>query len=316
MSQANNPSIAPFPRLRQAASESPAARPTTRQVFGARFSSSAVQELLEREFFERVALPNGTFKTTKARRLDDLNHTVLSHLPQVSGRALKIMEVSISSGISTLEWHDFLSENRIRFEMVGTDLTVYTSLVSLAPQLEALIDRSRNILHLDAFGCGLHPRGDGLVGFAAGMIRMLFEAAMTIDKNLPALQGRVRESALGHLLKCEPVTLLTRGFFERESLQVFEDDLLGDERPEFKNAFHVVRAANILDRAYFSDQALTRIAAKLKVRLKPNGLLIVCRSMDNSKNNATIFEAPAGAGLRVLSRLGTGSEIEDLLVGP
>jgi hypothetical protein len=315
MARADNPSIAPFPRLRQAPSEARADRPTTRQVFGARLASSAAQEFLERKFFDRVALPNGTFKTTNAHRLDDLNQAVLPHLPQLPGRALKIMDVSISSGVSTLEWHDFLNENGIRFEMVGTDLTVYTSLVSLGPQLEVLIDRGRNILHLDAFGRGLHPRGDGLAGLAAGMIRMLFEAAMTIDRKLPPLQGRVQEAAEGRVLKCQPVTLLTRGFSQRESLQVFEDDLLGTERPEFNNAFHVVRAANILNRAYFSDQALTRIATKLKMRLKANGLLVVCRTADKDKNNATIFEARSGEGLRAVSRLGAGSEIEDLLVG-
>ena len=191
MAQADNPPVAPFSRLRQSASDSPADRPTTRQVFGARLSTSAGQEFLERKFFERVALPNGTFKTTAAHRLDDVNQAVLPHLPQLPGRALKIMDVGISSGISTLEWHDFLSDSGVRFEMIGTDLTVYTSLVSLAPQLEALIDRGRNILHLDAFGRGWPPRGDGLVGFAAGMIRMLFEAAMRIDKKLPPLQGKI-----------------------------------------------------------------------------------------------------------------------------
>src|SRR5438477_7502391 len=133
MAQADNPPVAPFSRLRQSASDSPADRPTTRQVFGARLSTSAGQEFLERKFFEHVALPNGTFKTTAAHRLDDLNQAVFPHLPQLPGRALKIMDVGISSGISTLEWHDFLSDSGVRFEMIGTDLTVYTSLVSLAP---------------------------------------------------------------------------------------------------------------------------------------------------------------------------------------
>jgi len=126
-------------------------------VFGSRVSSPAEQEFLERKFFDHVVLPNGTFKTTNARRLDDLNHAVLPHLPQNPGRALKIMDVSISSGVSTLEWHDFLLQNGIPVEMVGTDLTVYTSLISFGPRLAALIDRNRNILHLDAFGLGISP---------------------------------------------------------------------------------------------------------------------------------------------------------------
>jgi hypothetical protein len=315
MRRTNNPSIAHFPILGQRTPDAPSSRPTTRQVFGTHVWSPADQEYLERKFFDRVVLPNGTLKTTNARRLDDLNRTVLPHLPRTPGRALKVMDVSISSGVSTLEWHDYLSENGIRLEMVGTDLTVYTSLISVGPQLAALIDRDRNILHLDIFGRGVPPSSRGLSSFAAGMIRMLFQAAMMIDAKLPPLQGRVREAAQGRVLKCEPVTLLSRGVSERETLKVFEDDLLGEERPEFKNAFHVLRAANILNYAYFPGEVLVCIAKKLRMRLKPNGVLIVCRTTQEGKNNATIFEAPAGAGLRVLSRLGEGSEIEDLLLG-
>jgi hypothetical protein len=315
MARADHPFIAPFPRLPQSDRDAPMSRPTTRQVFGTRPSSSATQEFLERKFFDRVVLPNGTFKTTHAHRMDDLNRAVLPYLPRIPGRPLKIMDVSISSGVSTLEWYDFLSANRLNCDMVGTDLTVYTSLVSLGSRLAVLIDRHRNILHLDAFGRGMPPRAKGLQGVAAGMIRMLFEAAMRIDRGLPPLQGRVRETAEGSMLKCEPVALLTRGFSERESLRVFEDDLLADERPEFQGAFHVLRAANILNHSYFSNEALLCIAKKLKARLKPNGQLIVCRTSDEGKNNATIFESQAGSGLRVLLRLGTGSEIEDLLLG-
>jgi hypothetical protein len=314
MPRTNNPSIVHFPILGQRTPDAPSSRPTTRQVFGTHVWPPADQEYLERRFFDRVVLPNGTLKTTNARRLDDLNQAVLPHLPRIPGRALKVMDVSISSGVSTLEWHDYFSENGIRIEMVGTDLTVYTSLISFGPQLAALIDRNRNILHLDILGRGLPPSSRGLSNLAAGMIRTFFRAAMMIDAKLPPLQGRVREAAQGRVLKCEPVTLLSRGVSERETLQVFEDDLLGDERPDFQNAFHVLRAANILNFAYFPKEVLARIARKLKMRLKPNGVLIVCRTTQEGKNNGTIFEAPAGAGLKVLARLGEGSEIEDLLL--
>jgi len=290
-------------------------RPTTREVFASTPVPPADgQEFLEREFFERVQLPNGTIKTTNAHRMDDLNAAVLPYMAQIADRPLRVMDVSISSGVSTLEWHDFLAVNGIACDLIGTDLTVYTSLVSLTSRLAVLIDRHRNILHVDAFGRGAPPRANGLQGIAAGMIRLLFGTAMLVDRRLPPLHGQVRQSARGHLLKCEPVTLLTRGMSERETLHVVEEDLLAPEQPEFKEAFHVVRAANILNRAYFSTQALVQISKKIKARLKPNGLLIVCRTTHEGVNNATLFQS-GPEGLRVLHRLGTGSEIEDLLVG-
>jgi hypothetical protein len=287
-------------------------RPTTQQVFSNTLVSPAWQESLERDFFERVALPNGTRKTTSANRLDDLNAAVLPYIAQLPGRPLKIMDVSISSGLTTREWHDFLTENHISFDMVGTDLTVYSSLVSLTSRLAVLVDRDRNILHVDAFGRGAPPRADGVLGIATGMIRMMFGAAMMVDRRLPPLQGRVREAAKGHLLKCEPITLLTRGLSQLESVHVLEEDLLAAERPDFKHAFQVVRAANILNRSYFSEQVLLQIARKLRDRLQPNGLLIVCRTERNGRNNATLFQSSPQSGLRVLLRLGRGSETENL----
>ena len=121
------------------------------------------------------------------------------------------------------------------------------------------------------------------------MIRTFFRAAMMIDAKLPPLQGRVREAAQGRVLKCEPVTLLSRGVSERETLQVFEDDLLGDERPDFQNAFHVLRAANILNFAYFPKEVLARIARKLKDASEAKRRADRLPHNTGKENNGTIF---------------------------
>ena len=203
---------------------------------------------------------------------------------------------------------------RIACELTGTDLTVYASLMSLTRHLGVLVDRNRNFLHLDAFGHGAPPTASGIRGVFAGMVRGVFRAAMKIDRRLPPLHGKVGESAKGRLLTCEPVTLLTRKFAQHDSVRVIEEDLLAPERPEYRQAFHVVRAANVLNRIYFNEATLTRIADKLKQRLKPGGLLIVCRTTSDGANHASIFECMDESRLRVVHRLGGGSEIEDLLV--
>jgi hypothetical protein len=292
------------------------ARPTTREVFGLLQTPLVSQDQLETKFFERVVLPNGTFKTTKPRRLDDLNAAALPFLRQLvtSNGALKIMDVGISSGVSTIEWHEQLTAERIPHELTGTDLTVYASLMSLTRHLGVLVDRDRNFLHLDAFGYGTPPTASGVRGVVAIMIRLVFRAAMKIDKCLPPLQGNVGEPAKGRLLTCEPVTLLTRKFAQRDSVRVIEEDLLAPERPEHHQAFQVVRAANVLNRVYFNEATLTQIMNKLKQRLKPGGLLIVCRTTFDGANHASIFELVDESRLRVAHRLGGGSEIEDLLV--
>jgi hypothetical protein len=289
--------------------------PTTREVFDRPVPSGARhdQDFVEREFFSRVVLPNGTVKTTSANRVDDLNEAVLPFLERMAERPVQIMDVGVSSGVSTLEWFDSLSSKDVDCQITATDLTVYSWLLTLTPSLAVLVDRQRNILHLDVFGRGAPPKATGLQGVFAAAVRTLFGAAMMIDRNLPPRNGDHREAATGFLLKCEPVTLLTKRFVQHEDLRVVEDDLLAANRPEFAEAFHVVRAANILNRAYFSDEVLSQTVKKLKARLKKNGLLIVCRTAGNGTNNGTIFRLTPGSELRVLERVGSGSEIERLV---
>jgi hypothetical protein len=288
-------------------------RPTTRSVFSG--TTSAEQEALECAFFGRVVMPNGTVKTTNANRLDDLNSTVFPYLASLAESPLQIMDVGISSGVSTLEWYESLANQGIECHVTATDLTVYASLVSLTSGFGVLVDRDRNILHLDVFGRGAPPRAKGLQGVLASFIRAVFRTAMMLNGNLPPLNGQTRLSATGWLLKCEPITLLTKKLVQHRGLRVIEDDLLAANPPEFKGVFHVLRAANILNRAYFSDEVLTQTVKKLKERLKKNGLLIVCRTTDEGFNNATLFRLTANSEFHAVLRLGKGSEIEDLVAG-
>jgi hypothetical protein len=289
-------------------------RPTTRQVFGHPDMPAEIREQMEIQFFDRVVSPNGTIKTTKSHRLDDLNAAALPFLSHLSSPGpLQIMDVGISSGVSTFEWHEHLVANNVPCKITGTDLTVFASLISLSRNLEALIDRHGNILHLDTFGKGTPPTASGLRSIFAAGIRGLFRFAMQLDRNLPPVRGDITVPAKGKLLTCEPVTLLTQKFPDRNSVRVVEEDLLAPERPEYRQAFHVLRAANILNRAYFPEATLAQLATKLKHRLKAGGLLIVCRTNSEGRNNASIFELSEESRLRVVHRLGLGSEIEDLL---
>jgi hypothetical protein len=287
-------------------------RPTTQQVFRGN-AAGEQQDLLEREFFGRVVLPNGTVKSTNANRMNDLNSAALPYVQRFSERPVQIMDVGISSGVSTVEWYEQLSDAGVVCELVATDLTVYASLLTLGSSFGALIDRHRNILHLDILGRGAPPSAKGVQGIFAAAVRLAFRAAMTVDRSLAPLRGQTQESAKGMLLKCEPVSLLTRKMTKQNSLRVIEDDLAAGDKPEFVQAFHVVRAANILNRAYFADATLLQMLSKLTNRLKPNGVLIVCRTNDEGINNGTIFRLVEAGRFQVLNRIGSGSEIEDLL---
>jgi chemotaxis methyl-accepting protein methylase len=73
-----------------------------------------------------------------------------------------------------------------------------------------------------------------------------------------------------------------------------------------------MRAANLLNRAYFSEQTLSQMLSTLKERLMPGGFLIVCRTDLAGTNNAGIFRL-IGSHFSLCGKLGSGCEIEDII---
>ena len=269
---------------------------------------------MEREFFCRVLLPGGTFKTTCANRLDDVNLALLPHLRGLGGGPLRIMDVAASSAISTLEWRELLQREGVVCQLVAGDQVFFASLLTISPHFAALVDRRRNIIHLDFLGRGLTPRTrDWREGLAA-TLRAVVRLAMLVDRGLAPLQGDVATAAEGRILRCEPVVLASRRVIEQGGITLVEDDLLAPNKPEFLGAFAVIRAANILNRDNFPAAVLTRLTATLRARLRPNGILVVCRTSAAGANHASIFQQDGAGGFRVLDRVGEGSEIEELVL--
>ena len=75
--------------------------PTAFELYFARGRVQPDERQVEEEdlFFHSIELRNGTRKTTRHRRLDDLNARVQKLLP--THRPLEIMDVAVSSGVST-----------------------------------------------------------------------------------------------------------------------------------------------------------------------------------------------------------------------
>src|SRR5258708_1177203 len=76
-----------------------------------------IREEMEKRFFASIRLKNGTYKFTYSHRLDDLNELTNKFLPPA--RPLKVMDVAISSGISTLEGTQSLMKAGINYQMTA-----------------------------------------------------------------------------------------------------------------------------------------------------------------------------------------------------
>lgn len=286
--------------------------PTAFEMFFAAHGSEADErELEEREdlFFHSIELRNGTRKTTRHRRLDDLNDLVQKLLPPQ--RPLEIMDVAVSSGVSTAEWLIALERAGVRCRMLAGDAVVNAFLISVGPGLRALTDRTGHLMQLDIKGEAVRmppPRRRDRVRYFPHRLLMravthLFDLRTSTHEHVQRRLGAT----------CRPLTLMSPSLNRLPQLQAVEDDILLNR--QYWRRFHVLRAANILNLAYFDKATLQRMLRNLRARLLPGGLLVVCRTNDAEVNNASVFTLQGDGRFCITARLNEGSEIEDLVLG-
>lgn len=281
--------------------------PTAFEIFfgGPQLVDERERSAREDRFFHSIRLANGTYKSTAHRRLDDLNRFVMEFLPRE--RPLEAMDVAVSSGVSTAEWLLALDSAGIECNMLAGDAVVDARLISVG-SLRALAEKTGHLLQLDVSGHAipLPPPGRFDRLRYAPMIAFMQAATWLFD-----LQSRTIQRRCG--VTCRPLTLMSRSLSQLPRIRTVEDDILHDIG--YVQRFHVLRAANILNRAYFDVKTLERMLANLRSRLLPGGLLIVCRTNDAGMNNATVFTLGTDGRFTATARLNEGSEIADLVLG-
>ena len=146
--------------------------PTANELyFGNAPPDPTTLEAMERAFFRNVRLPNGTLKSTWHHRFDDLNALVMRHLP--TKRPLDVMDVAVSSGVSTLEWLESMQDAGIECRMTAGDAVVDAYLVSVGEKLRVLVTRRGQPLQYDVAGTGVMVplrKQDRLIYFLPAMV--------------------------------------------------------------------------------------------------------------------------------------------------
>lgn len=260
---------------------------------------------LEDSFFHSLVLRNGTFKTTWHHRLDDLNALVQRFLP--SRRPLEIMDVAVSSGVSTIEWLLALEQAGIECRMTAGDAVIDAFLVSAGP-LRGLFDRTGHMMQLDIAGRAVRmppPRRRDRLRYGP-FLWLVRKAARVFDDTFRAGTASARpQTRLG--LRCGALKLISPSLATHPCIEVVEDDILEDRR--WPRQFDVLRAANVLNRRYFDDALLERMLRNLRARLTPRGLLVVCRTTEEGRNDATLFRLREDSTFEEVAKLNDGSEI-------
>jgi hypothetical protein len=286
-------------------------RPTVREALLAREGGGDAhrREAIEDNFFRRLGLPGGVTKCTRRGRLADLDALVAEHLP--CGRRLELMDVAVSSGVTTLDWAASLRRAGFDFGLVAGDATPAAWLLSLGRRVEVLVDGAGRPLQYDLYGLAIRSAATGPLAMLPWLGRLLTRFALAWDGDLRRSLAAGREVRGRRPLRSQRVALVVPELLADPAIELVEDDLLAWAADPLAGRFDVVRAANLLNRGYFDEDALRRMLARLVARLKPGSLLAVCRTEEGGSNHATVFRR-GEEGLEPIARLGCGSEVEEL----
>lgn len=254
----------------------------------------------EDEFFWQLQLASGVFKATNRRRFDDTFALLRRALP-ADAASLRVLDVACSSGISTVELHQALARPGLTLATVGTDIATMVWHAALADGAALVYDLDGNILgaEIDGMLINRHPNRAVRLHHPWRVRRahQLIAAHQRPGGFTPAAGATVTE-----------VPLVSSAVARTAGVEVVEEDL---RTPTVAGPFGLIRAANVLNRGYFSDAQLRECVAALLGRLGPDALLFVVRTA-GATNHGTLWRWRGGA-LTAIDRIGDGSDIAALV---
>lgn len=258
--------------------------------------------------FENISLvfrtSNGTRRTTFRQRMLDVDTTTLELLRQwyPQDAELLVQDRAASHCLTSAEWAKrlFLAFPSARVE--ASDRLLYVVQISLA----------RGSAYI------LEPDGEPLQYLCPPFVIFLShsKAYRFPLRRLIAARARRLFRQLGVSEQC------TRSRVDRISCVHPEAISLcrRDSRFEIRlrsifghcSGIDVLRTMNILNRSYFSIERLAEGANAAFQTLKPGGLWIVGRTLDDHTNHVTFFRRTEKKW-ELIARIGKGSEIEELI---
>lgn len=299
--------------------------PTAKQLFLAADSACpeppAVRDEIEKKFFGFIRLRNGVSKTTESHRMADVDRAIIATCRRVGLVPASVLDVAVSSGISSCEWWASFREAGFHPQMTATDLCMHAYLVRLFPGCYALADREGYPLQFDVCGLALRPWSPlryYVLGnyYWTSLYRALFARLadrLGLRERLRALHGGV--PAADDPVITAKVQLVTRRLRKNKDIELLDDDIFQPTPATLRRRFDVVRAANILNLDYFPPQQLREGVAHLCERLTgPGAILVVVRTEHSGLNHGSLFRLNENGSFSLLERVGRGSEIEDIVL--
>jgi len=281
---------------------------TARNLFFRRIDNLNELDEIEKKFFSSIQLPNGTYKNTYTNRLDDVNHLVIQHLKSTGKECNRVMDIGISSGVSTKELYEIMVKNDFNVIITGIDLIIKSYIVKLFPNIYALVDKEGNPLQLDFNGNSIghwYTRST----FPKIIFKKLFFSIYTafFQRKIKKMIGE------GASLRITEVTLLSHRLSIYDDIHLFEYNILERFPKQHRKRYDYIRVANTLNKSYFSSDEIRLAVGNLKECLKgPDSILCIVRTDEDGINNGSIYCLDGQGILHNSLTIGT-SEIDNLL---
>ena len=263
-----------------------------------------IDPAIEAAFYGMLKMRNGTFKLTRVARFAEIEETFGKIFKTKATKIRSVLDIGVSTGITTLELANFLQSTGSPARITATDLYIEAHIVQPFRELRVLADPNGWPLQYDICGRAIRP-----------WIRRMDYVTLTFLPRMLAhavLQRRLKD--LIQKGESRTVQLVSKRLSGRSDISFVEDDIL-TRSPVLSKRFDLVRAANILNRSYFSDQEILRAVGNIRSYLRDSGgLFLATRTNTSQINSGTLFELDPDKSFKVLARVGQGSEIENLVL--
>jgi SAM-dependent methyltransferase len=261
-----------------------------------------IDPVKECEFFSSLKMRNGTFKLTRPSRFAEVEAKLGSVLGPRAHSITQVLDVGASIGSTTVELADYLAELGAAPQVIGTDLFVEAHLVDLAPGIRVLADSEGWPLQYDVARYAVRAWVRRLDFLTLAFIpRLLVRTCLH-----PLLRARIADGLT------IPVRMESRALQSR-NIRLVENDIF-QQTPSFAGKFDFIRAANILNRGYFSPDRLAVAIANIRSYCRGPGTFFLVLRSGGSGHNGTLFEVGEDGEFLIRSRFGEGSEVESLVL--
>ncbi len=252
-----------------------------------KFNEISSEPVLEK-FYTDIYVSNKTSKRTHKNRFPDLNEISSGIIKKQKNPV--IHDIAVSNGISSVEFFNFLKQNKLNSDFYISDK--YAEISVKKCFITKAFDTEKNLIFAYV-GC-----------FFAVDKNIYFPLTVLLHKILK--KQKTPETFDYKLLLFHPDVLkkINTGELKFINYDIFQTKI--------SEKFTFVRVMNILNLGYFNEEKIKTALQNILISMKENAVLLIGRTNSESINNAGFYRKENGKLIH-LKDINKGSEIKHII---